>query len=225
MSDIFQEVDEALKQEKLERWWKDNGKMVLWFCFCLIFFTGLVTFGKQWMEKNRAEETASLVQILDRQEIDAEALKGFADDASSGLEKIALFTAAAEAFNAGDQDKALTLLSGYASNHEGELYGDYARYLYVAKSFEAGAAEPENLYQDLDVIIDNESSPWRAAALELKGLIAYEAGNFELALSNFQMLMDEENRTAPSRMERADKMRHLAELRLKASDEQAIQFK
>lgn len=65
MSDIFDEIDQALHQEKLEKWWKDNGKMVLWFCFCLVFFTAVITFGRQWMETNRAEETARLIELIE----------------------------------------------------------------------------------------------------------------------------------------------------------------
>lgn len=68
MSDIFDEIDQALKQEKLEKWWKENGKMVLWFCFCLVFFTGVITFGKNWMEKTKAEQTGTLIQLVEKGE-------------------------------------------------------------------------------------------------------------------------------------------------------------
>lgn len=66
MSDIFNEVDEALKQERVEAWWQENGKMVVWFCFCLVFFTAVITFGRQWMETNRGENTAMLLSVVEQ---------------------------------------------------------------------------------------------------------------------------------------------------------------
>ncbi len=66
MSDIFNEVDEALKQDRVEQWWQENGKMVVWFCFCLVFFTAVITFGRQWMETNRGENTAMLLSVVEQ---------------------------------------------------------------------------------------------------------------------------------------------------------------
>tara|TARA_Y100001934_G_scaffold194269_1_gene229119 strand:+ start:530 stop:1216 length:687 start_codon:yes stop_codon:yes gene_type:complete len=219
MSDIFQEVDEALKQEKAEQWWKENGKMVLWFCFCLVFFTAVITFGRNWMETNRQENTMALLNIVQSVENNkVEELSSFADDSSEGLSMVATFTAASNQFAQDQNDEALATLKAYADDESG-LYADYARYLYVSKSLDLGKGNDEELRAFLQPLIEDNDSAWHGAALEILGLMEYEAGNFEKSLELFTNVIQTEGSPA-TRVVRAQKMRHLSDLKIKSQLEE-----
>lgn len=220
MSDIFQEVDEALRQEKAEKWWKENGKMVLWFCFCLIFFTGAITFGRNWMEKNKAQDTAALIEIVQSDdEKRLQMLEDYASSASDGLGMVAIMTETSNLFADGKVDEALEQLRVYAQDNKGDLYGDYARYLFVSKSLDENKGDYASLKEMLTPLLNDTDNAWHSASLELLGVLEFQNGEFAKAKSVFENLMMVDH-TPASRIIRAQKMRHLSDLNLKSQLEE-----
>lgn len=65
MSDIFEEVDEALKQEKVEQWWKQYGVYVVGFCVFAVLMTAGVKITTHLVEKNRVEQTTLLIETIE----------------------------------------------------------------------------------------------------------------------------------------------------------------
>ena len=103
MSDIFQEVDEALKREKAEQWWQENGKTVLLGCAIAIIATAVASFGLGWMEKNRVKETTVLLETMKQNDI--QPLLDVAEKAPEGIATLARFHAAQAAFSKGSDDE------------------------------------------------------------------------------------------------------------------------
>ena len=64
MVDLFREVDEALQQEKLERFWQENAKYILTLIFAVIIGTGLWSAYNYWKITQAEQGTSSFMEIV-----------------------------------------------------------------------------------------------------------------------------------------------------------------
>ncbi|MCB9963594.1 MAG: hypothetical protein H6855_00985 [Rhodospirillales bacterium] len=63
MNDIFRDVDEALKQEKVAQFWQKHGTFVIILVILLVLGTGLYSGYKSWMKTDQEHKTARLLEI------------------------------------------------------------------------------------------------------------------------------------------------------------------
>lgn len=63
MVDLFREVDEALKQEKMERFWHQNGKYILGGIIAVIAITALWSGYNQWKISQAHKSTAAFMEM------------------------------------------------------------------------------------------------------------------------------------------------------------------
>ncbi len=211
MSDIFNEVDDALKQDKVEQWWKDNGGYVIWFCACLIVFTGVTTFVRGWIESNKQAETAQVVALYETQDQSAafDALKAYAGEAEDDLQKLSLIQAANMAFKAQENEKAFEVLKSLAESGDG-LYEDYARLIYVTNKLNKEEFDFDG-YKPLLVFLNpilELKSPWMSAAMEVKATIETKMGLYDNAMTSFLQITELPN-VDQSRVARAYKAYHV----------------
>ena len=66
MSDIFKEVDEALKQEKVEEFWKKNGNLIIFVIILIIGGTGAFTFYNNWLNSDREKKTEIVLDLYQK---------------------------------------------------------------------------------------------------------------------------------------------------------------
>lgn len=66
MSDIFKEVDEALKQEKVEEFWKKNGNLIIFVIILIIGGTGGYTYYNKWLQSDREEKTEIVLDLYQK---------------------------------------------------------------------------------------------------------------------------------------------------------------
>lgn len=65
MSNIFKEVDDALKQEKLENFWKQNGTFIILMIIMLILGTALHSAYNYYQQSVQQKHTAELLALND----------------------------------------------------------------------------------------------------------------------------------------------------------------
>lgn len=94
MVDIFQEVDEALKQEKLEKFWYEYKTTIITAIIVLIASTGATSFYKSWDTSRNKTETAALMKALEAEDTSA-AIEAFAQNTRTGHKVIAQLNQAA----------------------------------------------------------------------------------------------------------------------------------
>jgi hypothetical protein len=175
MSDIFQEIGEDIRRERMEAMWKAYGPWVL----AGLIVTVLATAGLQMWRTDRAarqvEATTHLAGIIASTKgqgaVDAEkAFTDFAGSTLSGQAMLAKFRAAGLAVQAGDIEQAATIYKSIADDRGNDrVYRDYATILAVQASVDSG--DIDALRAQLAPYL-KEESPWRFSAQELAALLA-----------------------------------------------------
>ena len=191
MSDIFQEIDEDLRQDKAARLWKAYGKYIVALAIFIILAIASYRFIEHKNEKNR-EQTSELYELASEtgrsgdKKAAIELLSDEMFDENRGYSIISKLKKAALAKSNNDLEGTEIVLKEIITNEDIPLYlRDLAR----LKLF---ASDSDNNSSQLEVLIEEEG-PWKFLALELKGGIQLEGGNFKEARSIFKELTDDAN--------------------------------
>ena len=191
MSDIFQEIDEDLRQDKVARLWKAYGKYLVALAVFIILVIASYRFIEHKNEKNR-EQTSGLYELASEtgrsgdKKAAIELLSDEMFDENRGYSIISKLKKAALAKSNNDLEGTEIVLKEIITNEDIPLYlRDLAR----LKLF---ASDSDNNSSQLEVLIEEEG-PWKFLALELKGGIQLEGGNLKEARSIFKELTDDAN--------------------------------
>lgn len=210
MADIFQEIDEDLRRERLGKLWQKYGQYVI-AAAVLIVLAVAGWRGLEWYQRQQAEAAGGRFQdalTLARQGKTEEAEKAFAAvlaDAPSGYQILTRFRLAAEA---GKRDAAAgakaydalaadagvgPLLQALAKVRAGYLRVDTASYADLAKTIEPLTAPTE---------------PMRHSAREILGLAAWKAKDLANASKWFEAMTADRD-VPPTARQRAEVMLQL----------------
>jgi len=191
VSDIFQEIDEDLRQDKVARLWKAYGKYLVALAVFIILVIASYRFIEHKNEKNR-EQTSELYELASEtgrsgdKKAAIELLSDEMFDENIGYTIISKLKKAALAKSNNDLEGTEIVLKEIITNEDIPLYlRDLAR----LKLF---ASDSDNNSSQLEVLIEEEG-PWKFLALELKGGIQLEGGNLKEARSIFKELTDDAN--------------------------------
>ncbi|HYH21431.1 MAG TPA: tetratricopeptide repeat protein [Azospirillum sp.] len=207
MSDIFQEVDEDLRRDRMERVFKRYGGVFVAIAVLLVAGTAGFNLWRNWQQSQREAATAALVtavgQAQTAPEKGVEALAAFAAQTSQpDLKAIARFDAAAVKAGTGDKVAAVAIYDSIAADTAVKLvYRDLATLLSVMHQMEKG--DPAALQARLQPLMA-DTSPWRFSAREMTAVLAARAGDKERARTLFQQLADDSAAPAGVRSRAAD---------------------
>lgn len=181
MADIFQEVDEALKQEKLEKFWDEYKNTIVTAIVVLIASTGISSFYQSWDKGRDNAETAALLQAVEADD-QAAAFSEFAEQTRRGHEVIAKMSQAAVLVQKGTEENKKEAADIYASiamqRSAPDDFRDLARVLAVRHGVDADKAD-----KLLKPILKNEKSPFHwHARLEAATYYAHQENGTEKAI-------------------------------------------
>lgn len=207
MADIFREVDEDLRRDRLGALWKRYGVYVIGFAVAVVLLTAANVGWQKWTQSQRIDQSerylAALTQLKDGNEAAvADALAGFADDAGSGYATLARLQEAALRAKAGDTVGAVRVYDALAGDDAVEpLYAELAAVLSAMHQLDTG--DPTALRARLRPIATGDS-PWRHSAKELIGLLALRSGDQDGAKEMFQQLADDPDAPQSARARAAE---------------------
>ena len=201
MADLFQEIDDELRQDKASRLWKLYGKYVVVTAIIIITSVGGYKF---WQQKQLDDgEKASIAYEAALARSASGDLKGAIDQLNEeelglvpGYAALSQMQKANLAMKIKDFEAALITYKDIAEND------DYPQSIKEWASFRHAAVRVEkqidsNASADLDTLIATDS-PWRFLAKEIKAIKEIEIGNNSEAKAIFSELADDEN--APERL-------------------------
>lgn len=213
MSDIFAEVDEVMKQERLEKIWAQYGNLILTFIIGTIVLTGAVSGYRSWDNSVKEKQTEVLSTVLAAENfpdnVDVTALELTGD-----VRAVALMTAGSQALNGETPDAARAAVFYKAVADDASISAEFRGLasLMVARlsGEEVGDAVP--LYE---AIYNNEKSLWRYhAALDLAALYAHEKGDLVKAREYLAVIIGAPAQTVPpSLVRRAESLDHVYAVR------------
>jgi len=183
VADIFQEVDEEVRRERLNKLWQRYGNYIIAACVLAIVAVGAWR-GYEWWETRKAaesgaafEEAVTLAEAGKRQEAEA-AFAKLANDGTAGYRVLARLRQAAELAPTDRQAAVKAYEEIAADRGAGQVIQDLATlraaYLLVDSSS----------YADLRALLEALTGPQRAfrySARELLALSAWKQGDMSAA--------------------------------------------
>jgi len=189
VSDIFREVEEEVRKERLDKLWKQYGDyIVAGACFLVIGAAGFQIW-KTYDQKQRlkASDQYTVAQSLmdGGQPVQAaDAFGHLADTAPSGYKELARLQHADALMASGERGDALGIYKQIAS-------GDDEILAAIAKLHAAWGIVDTQPRADVVAMLgnlDDEKSPWRPLAQEILAYADYRAGNTKAALAEYTAL-------------------------------------
>ena len=207
MADLFQEIDDELRQDKASSLWKLYGKYVVAVAIIIIACVGGYKFWQQKQLDNGEKASIAYEAALARSA--SGDFRGAIDQLNEkelglgrGYAALSQMQKANLAMKIKDFEAALITYKDIAEND------DYPQSIKEWASFRRAAVRVEkqidsNASADLDKLIATDS-PWRFLAKEIKAIKVIEIGNNSEAKAIFSELADDENTPERLRVRAAD---------------------
>ena len=195
MSDVFQEVDEELREEKYKSIWRKFRYYVIG--GLILFILGIATnaFWKDYNLKeinDRSEKFFTAIEMAQEDKVNAiTLLEKFANQEERNSEYnalIARFTEAAIRRSEKDFNGALLIYQSLEDNNISNFYEDYAKLSSVEMLIALNNKKDAKLI--LDDLISN-TSELKYIAMEYLGYLEIDEGNFSKARTIFTNIADD----------------------------------
>ncbi|GGF24998.1 membrane protein [Aliidongia dinghuensis] len=192
MADIFQEIDEDLRRDRMAKLWARYGKYIIGLAVLIVVATAAGVAYQNWRQQQyqalglKYAETSFQLRDGDT----AKAVNGFealaaTDKGSYGL--LARIQAAALKAKGTDKDGGLAALNAIAADGGvDQVYRDLATVL--AGLYSVDQAKPEDVITRMKPLAEG---PWHYTALEVTALAQLKAGDKAAALKTYQGLADD----------------------------------
>ncbi len=214
MSDVFAELDEVMRQEKLEKFWKENGKWIVAFVVMTILATAVISAYRGWDSHVKKEQTTAIFNALDEKDFpesfDIDALK-----LRPGTKALATLQAAGVYMDKKNKEEALKLYTRLAEDKATPADWRGLGTLMSARLKAETAQNPEDiaaLYKDLESLTNNGKSPWRFHAhIDMAVLLANKEQKFGEARKQLAAVLEAQG-LPETLTTRAEKLDHIYEL-------------
>jgi hypothetical protein len=197
LADIFQEIDEDVRRDRLQHLWKRYGNYVVGAALLFVLATAAVVGWREYRERQNQAQAQRFIAAMDQatRGEDAAAKEAFAKlaaDAGAGYATLARLQEAALLAKGGDAAGAAGAASIYeriaADSRVDQVFRDLAVVMIVQDTIATG--EPAKLTQLLAPLL-NDKNPWRHSATELSALLAQRAGDQAKAKELYTKLADD----------------------------------
>ena len=193
LSDIFREVDEDLRRDRMELLWKRHSNTLLAAAVLIVLATAA---GVAWRDWQRRQDEALGLKFVQAEALAksdpahaAATLEGFAANGSDGYRLAARLEAATIRATGTDKPGGIAALKAItADSGVPQAYRDLATIDAASDALDtAPAAEIIASVQPLTVA----PNPWRFTALEVTALAQLKSGNEAASLKIYQQLADD----------------------------------
>jgi hypothetical protein len=220
MADLLQEVDEVMRQERMEKFWQENKYYIIGFIVGTIVLTGILSGYRSWDNDVKEKQTAAIIAMQDEEGypenvVDAEL------DFRSGLRGIALMQAAATALGDEKNETALKLYQRAAA--DAGLPDDIQQAAIIASTNLAldtdGEIDGQAMLNSLQSISQDKNSPWQTYAHMLSAVIqVHQFDNYASAITHLDDALKAPN-LPQSLQERLEALKHLYTLKSQNTSE------
>ena len=195
MSDVFQEVDEELREEKYKSIWRKFRYYLIGGLILFILGIAVNAFWKDYNLKEineRSERFFTAIEMAQEDKVNAiTLLEEFANQEEKNSEYnalIARFTEAAIRRSEKDFNGALVIYQSLEENNVSNFYEDYAKLSSVEMLIALNNKKDAKLI--LDDLISN-TSDLKYIAMEYMGYLEIDEGNFSKARTIFTNIADD----------------------------------
>lgn len=167
MADIFDEVNEDLRDEEMKKMWKEYGPWIISGAVIAVVMTAGISMKRSWdvkKELNLTSQYFTAIQSEDTAEIQKFAVK---NPSAHGV--LAQLQAASKLQAEGKEAQAQEIYAALEQNKKTQpVYQAFAKLLSISAELDTGDAKI--LHAELDKLIQKDA-PWRISAMELQALL------------------------------------------------------
>lgn len=187
MSDILQEVDEALKQDKMVKLWQNYGRYIIAALVLVVLMTAAKS-GYEYHHRSTSERaTTALISILNNDNAYKQAaLSDFIKTSKGGSLIVAQLELAGAQLDDGEKDAALATFNALAENSKAPAYfQDFAKLMSIQLKMDTMNDEQVTaITVQLNALIDDEKSLWRYHALLNRAAISAAQADYKAAIAD-----------------------------------------
>jgi hypothetical protein len=189
LSDIFREVEEDVRRERLEKFWKAYGAWVIAFAVLVLVGVGAWEFWQrqQAAQRLRDSDAYAAVQRISDPGQAAPAFAKLADSTKGGYRLIAQLSQANALYASGRALDAVNLYKQIGEADSGEV-GAVAR---LRAAWLLSANAPRADLEKLLAPLDTPTSAWRAMASEVLAFSDYRGAKVKQAAAEYHALAED----------------------------------
>ncbi|MGB4107889.1 MAG: hypothetical protein WBK55_08855 [Alphaproteobacteria bacterium] len=189
MTDLLAEVNAAMRQERMEKFWKENGKTLIFFVFATIVMTGVISAYRTWDANAKAAGTERLLNLTEAKDF-PDNIRNAEVDLRPGLRGIALINGAQVYLDRKKNEDALAL---YTKAAEDKAIPAEIRGLAVLMQarLDEKAADNAALMKNLDSVAHDGGSPWQYHARIEAAAFAAARKDYKQAREYLAGIMDQ----------------------------------
>jgi hypothetical protein len=207
MTDIFREVDEALREDRVKAIWNRYGTLIIAGAVAIVLGTAAFVGWRSYSQSQAQSQTRALVDAQQQAAADpksaATIYASVAADSSADRAALARLLEARADLDAGKRDEAGKVYQQIAGDSGvNSVVRDLARLYSVMARLDDG--DPAALNGELAPLAA-DGSPWRASAREMQGLLALRQNDTAKAREIFEAL-SKDPASPPGVRSRADQL-------------------
>jgi len=205
VADIFQEVDEALRQDRAKEWWNRHGNKLIAAAVAVVLAIAGWNFWSWYQTSERGKAGAAFTAAVEGAAKDRPASIAALEKLAAGVEpyaSLARLKIAQLKAEGGDRTAAATQFAAAGQSAGSSDLKDLSVLLGVMQSFDT--ANPDELQAKLQPLAAQDR-PWRSSALEMMAAVALKRNDQAAARAAWVELRDDVT-TPPAMRERAREM-------------------
>jgi hypothetical protein len=207
MTDIFREVDEALREDRVKAIWNRHGTLIIAGAVAIVLGTAAFVGWRSYSQSQAQSQTKALADAQQQAAADpqnaASIYAAVAADSSADRAALARLLEARAALDAGKRDEAGKIYQQIAGDSGvNSVVRDLARLYSVMARLVDG--DPAALNDELAPLAA-DGAPWRSSARELQGLLALRQKDAAKAREIFEAL-SKDPASPPGVRSRADQL-------------------
>ncbi len=194
MADIFNEIEEDIRQDRAKVAWQKYGKYVIGLAILIIAITagntGWVEYKKSVLIDQSDRFVAAIAKIDANDDVAAADLFAkLSEDGGVGYSMLSRFNMASLKIKSGDIDGAILIYQLLSNDNSiDKIYRDLAVILSVVNQIDDG--NNKDLLTSLSPQLQ-EDAPWRFSAYELASIITVKMGDIEQARQYLTLITDD----------------------------------
>ena len=189
MSDIFREVEEEVRRERLEKIWKQYGDYIIAGVAAAVIAGAGFVLWQRYQENRSATASAeydAAVQLAGTNPTAAiGAFDKIAATAPGGYANLAKFAEADTLLIVGQRNRAVSIYESLGGGGDESLIGSAAR---IRAAWSIAEFAPRQAIEKLVSPLAQATSPWRFAANEVLAYADYRIGDYRKAEKEFDAL-------------------------------------
>ncbi len=221
MSDIIQEIDEALRKEKAERFWNDHKIAIISSFILLIIAASSWSAFKQYNTYINGKQTQKLITALESDNPIEEITK-LSKELKDPIKSISLMNEAGILLGKKEISEAKSIYNSiYSDKSSPDIIKELALLMLTRISISEDNFDIQKASKDLDKLISSKNSPWKYHAMLEKSVInAHFIGDYETAIQILDKIIKEKS-VPMSLTQRANSLKHI--YKIKAAEKTKVQ--